>query len=146
MILTSSAFENSGDIPAKYTCDGDNINPPLKFIGVPKEARSLALVVSDPDAPSGDWTHWILFNIDPKIAAINEGVVPEGAKQGQNTSGDFKYEGPCPPSGAHRYFFRLYVLDKKIESVSALNKEMFMQIIFGHTIAQAELMGQYERK
>jgi len=146
MILTSSAFENSGDIPAKYTCDGDNISPPLKFIGVPQEAQSLALVVSDPDAPSGDWTHWILFNIDPKIAAINEGVVPEGAKQGQNTSGDFKYEGPCPPSGAHRYFFRLYVLDKKIESVSALNKEMFMQIIFGHTIAQAELMRQYERK
>jgi Raf kinase inhibitor-like YbhB/YbcL family protein len=146
MILTSSAFENSGDIPAKYTCDGDNISPPLKFIGVPQEAQSLALVVSDPDAPSGDWTHWILFNIDPKIAAINEGVVPEGAKQGQNTSGDFKYEGPCPPSGAHRYFFRLYALDKKIESVSALNKEMFMQIISGHTIAQAELMGQYKRK
>ncbi len=146
MFLTSLAFENNGMIPEKYTCDGDNINPPLKIIGAPEKTQSLALIVDDPDSPSGDWAHWVLFNVEAKIESIKEGIIPEGAKQGQNTFGNFKYEGPCPSSGTHRYFFRLYALDKKIESDSPLNKETLLQLMSGHILAQAELMGQYKRK
>lgn len=146
MIITSPAFEESGMIPIKYTCDGENVSPPLKFIGVPEAAQSLVLIVIDPDAPSGDWVHWIVINIDPKTSSIHEGVAPAGAKEGAGSSGNFGYDGPCPPSGTHRYFFRLYALDKKIELATISTKEEVIQMMSGHIIAQAELMGQYSRK
>jgi len=146
MLITSPAFEDNGMIPNKYTCDGDNINPPLRFISVPEAAQSLALIVDDPDAPSGIWVHWILVNIDSKTAAIQEGVLPPGAKEVINSFGNFGYSGPCPPTGTHRYFFRLYALDKKLEAISANSKEEIEQMMSGHIIAQAELMGQYSRQ
>lgn len=146
MIITSPAFEQNGMIPIKYTCDGENINPPLKFIGVPEAAQSLVLIVDDPDAPYGSWVHWVVMDIDPKINSIHEGVAPASAKEGANSSGNFGYDGPCPPAGTHRYFFRLYALDKKIESAAISNKEEVMQMMSGRIIAQAELMGQYSRK
>ena len=146
MIITSPAFEQNGMIPIKYTCDGENINPPLKFIGVPEAAQSLVLIVDDPDAPYGSWVHWVVMDIDPKINSIHEGVATASAKEGANSSGNFGYDGPCPPAGTHRYFFRLYALDKKIESAAISNKEEVMQMMSGRIIAQAELMGQYSRK
>lgn len=146
MIITSPAFEDSGMIPNKYTCDGDNINPPLRFISVPEAAQSLVLIVDDPDAPSGTWIHWILTNINPKTSIIHEGIVPAGAKEGINSFGNFGYDGPCPPAGTHRYLFRLYALDKKLEAISISSKEEVEQMMSGHIIAQAELTGQYSRQ
>lgn len=146
MLIISPAFEDSGMIPNKYTCDGDNINPPLRFISVPELAQSLVLVMDDPDAPSGTWVHWILANIDSKTDAIQEGIIPAGTKEGVNSFGNFGYGGPCPPSGNHRYFFRLYALDKKLEEISINSKEEVEQMMSGHIIAQAELMGQYSRQ
>ena len=146
MIITSPAFEDSGVIPIKYTCDGENVNPPLKFIGVPEATQSLVLIMDDPDAAIGIWVHWVVANIDPEITSINEGIAPKGAKEGINSSGNFGYDGPCPPSGTHRYFFRLYALDKKLEIVSINSKEEIEQMMSVHIIAQAELMGQYSRQ
>lgn len=146
MILLSPAFEDSGIIPNKYTCDGDNINPPLRFVSVPEKAQSLALIVEDIDAPSGTWAHWIVINIDPKATVIHEGVLPAGAREGTNSFGNFGYDGPCPPTGTHSYFFRLYALDKKLEIISINSKEEAEQMMAGHIIAQAELMGQYSRQ
>lgn len=146
MILSSPAFEDNGIIPNKYTCDGDNINPPLRFISVPEIAQSLILIVDDADAPSGTWVHWIVINIDSKTTMIHEGVSPVGAKEGVNSFGNLGYDGPCPPTGTHRYFFRLYALDKKLEAISINSKEEVEQMMAGHIIAQAELMGQYSRQ
>jgi Raf kinase inhibitor-like YbhB/YbcL family protein len=146
MLITSPAFEDSGIIPNKYTCDGDNINPPLRFISAPEAAQSLVLIVDDADAPSGTWVHWIVINIDSKVNMIHEGVSPAGAKEGINSFGNLGYDGPCPPTGTHRYFFRLYALDKKLEVISIDSKEEVEQMMAGHIIAQAELVGQYSRQ
>jgi len=146
MILSSPAFEESAMIPNKYTCDGDNISPPLRFISVPEAAQSLVLIADDPDTTSGTWVHWILINIDPKTSILNEGVIPEGSKEGMNSFGNFGYDGPCPPTGTHRYFFRLFALDKKLEAILINSKEEVEQMMSGHIIAQAELMGQYSRQ
>ena len=108
--VSSSAFENNTHIPRKYTCDGADINPPLKIENVPPGARSLALIVDDPDAPGGVWVHWVAWNIDPSIAEIKENSLPKGSIQGQNDFRRQGYGGPCPPA-THRYFFKLYALD-----------------------------------
>ncbi len=146
MQLTSSAFDYGKPIPSKYTCDGENINPPLTIKDVPEEARSLVLIVDDPDAPMGTFTHWTVWNIDPAITLIPEGWVPEGAVEGKTSFGRMGYGGPCPPSGTHRYFFKLYALDKELildPSADVRELELAMQ---GHILAQAELMGTYSRK
>src|SRR4051812_30795928 len=112
--ITSNGFASGGSIPNKYTCDGQNIHPPLHIRDVPKAAKSLAMIVDDPDAPGQIWVHWILWNIDPKTSEIAENSVPGSAIQGTNDFGEPKYGGPCPPSGTHRYFFKVYALDTSL--------------------------------
>ncbi len=115
MQLTSPAFQPNQSILSKYTCDGENINPPLQISEVPEEAKSLALVVDDPDAPMGTFDHWVMWNISPETTTIEEAKVPEGAVQGKNNFGNNSYGGPCPPSGTHHYHFKVYALDTQLE-------------------------------
>ncbi|MDE2311673.1 MAG: YbhB/YbcL family Raf kinase inhibitor-like protein [Patescibacteria group bacterium] len=145
MTITSPAFADGQPIPKKYTCDGDGVNPPLAFSGVPKEAGSLALVIDDPDAPSGTWTHWTLWNIDPATLLIAENSVPSGAVQGQTSSGQNAYGGPCPPSGTHHYYFKLYALDSKLTIPSFADSRALAQALNGHVMSQAQLVGTYSR-
>jgi Raf kinase inhibitor-like YbhB/YbcL family protein len=148
MTIQSSAFENGTDIPSKYTCDGENVSPPLVFGDVPSEARSLALIMHDPDAPmEGGFTHWVAWNIDPHAKDVVEGGDPPGAILGANGAGTAKYTGPCPPSGSHRYYFYLYALDSELISLEpGAKKGALEEAMQGHIVAQAELMGRYERK
>ena len=146
MRLTSSAFENNKSIPRAYTCDGGDQNPPLAISGVPKEARSLALIMDDPDAPVGTWVHWILWNIDPATLQIAQGSVPEGAQQGLNSWPRQGYGGPCPPSGTHRYFFRLYALKQRLELPATSTREDLERAMQGKILASCELLGLYSRK
>ncbi|MGH2644536.1 MAG: YbhB/YbcL family Raf kinase inhibitor-like protein, partial [Chitinophagaceae bacterium] len=111
MQLTSGAFKNEEEIPAKYTCSGEDINPPLIISGIPAKAKSLAFILDDPDAPNGTFTHWIMWNIYPQTKNIAENSVPRNAIQGENSAGQNKYFGPCPPSGIHHYHFKIYALD-----------------------------------
>lgn len=146
MNLTSSAFQNNGIIPSKYTCDGENINPPLKIFGIPQNTQSLVLIVDDPDSPTGTWVHWTVFNIDPKIQEISENSVPEGAVEGITDFGSIGYGGPCPHSGAHRYFFKLYALDAKLDLLAGSSKKEIEKAMEGHILDKAELIGLYSRK
>ncbi len=143
MQITSPAFQNEGDIPAKYTCKGEGINPPLQFSSVPQGTVSLVLVVDDPDAPSGTWTHWTLWNIDPSVSEIAENSIPKGAVEGTTSAGTKGYHGPCPPSGTHRYFFKLYALDTKLQLDSNAKVEDLSNTIQDHILAQAELMERF---
>lgn len=146
MKIISSAFEENASIPAKYTCDGENINPPLAVSGVPVEAKSLALILDDPDAPSaGGFVHWVVFNFDPKTIEIAENSVPAAAVQSQNGAGQARYTGPCPPTGAHHYHFRLYALDSALDLDSSVKREDVEQAMAGHILNRAELVGLYER-
>ncbi|MHB8103520.1 MAG: YbhB/YbcL family Raf kinase inhibitor-like protein [Methanosarcina sp.] len=138
----SSAFESNGTIPRKYTCNGQNINPPLEFEGIPEEADSLVLIMDDPDAPMKTFTHWIVWNIEP-IAKIEEDSI-----QGVEGITDFRkigYGGPCPPSGTHRYFFRVYALDRQLELKAGANRKELESEMIGHIIAEGELMGKYSK-
>jgi hypothetical protein len=146
MKISSSAFQDNTAIPSKYTCDGQDINPPLKFDTVPSAAKSLALIVDDPDAPRATWVHWVVWNIDPKIGEIKENSVPAGAVQGLT---DFKrndYGGPCPPSGTHRYFFKLYALDTTLTLQSRSTKADLERAMQAHITEKAEIVGLYRRK
>lgn len=145
MRLTSTAFEHQQSIPPKYTCDGNDINPPLAWSSVPANAKSLALIVDDPDAPMGTWVHWTMWNIDPKTTEIAENSVPAGAIQGVTSSNENAYGGPCPPSGVHRYFFKLYALDTILELPTSSNKAVLEAAMKGRVLASAELMGTYQR-
>lgn len=146
MTISSPAFNNNSNIPAKYTCDGENINPPLQFGNVPESARSLVLIVDDPDAASGTWVHWTVWNMDPKIKEIKEKSVPSGSVQGATSSGGAGYGGPCPPTGTHRYFFKLYALDAKIDLSSDAKASDLMRTVNGLIIDEAELVGLYSRQ
>ncbi len=146
MKISSSAFQENSSIPSTYTCDGKDINPPLKFDGVPASAKSLALIVDDPDAPRGTWVHWVVWNIDPKTPEIKEDSVPAGAAQGVT---DFKrndYGGPCPPSGSHRYFFKLYALDSILTLQPHTTKADLEKAMQGHIIEKAAIIGLYRRE
>ena len=149
MTITSSAFEHNGKIPKKYTCDGENVNPPLAISGVPEGAKSLVLIMDDPDAPSGTFTHWILYDIDPKIKGIPERIGDEIGIAGETSFGKIGYGGPCPPPGKpHRYFFKLYALDfglPPIDYKTPPQKEDIESGMEGHILAQAELIGIYGR-
>ena len=146
MKIESSAFQNGETIPAKYTCDGEDINPPLAISGVPNEAKSLVLVMDDPDAPVGTWDHWVVYNISPETSVIGEDSVPEGSLEGQNSFGRGNWGGPCPHSGEHRYFFKLYALDLELDlDPSSATKKDIETVMEGHILAQAELIGRYER-
>jgi Raf kinase inhibitor-like YbhB/YbcL family protein len=146
MTITSPAFENGELIPSKFTCDGEDISPALVLGNVPPEAISLALIMDDPDAPGGMWVHWVVWNIDPKTTEIGVNKVPAEAKQGMNDFRKAPYGGPCPPSGAHRYFFKLYALDTKLDLGPGTNKTTLERAMKGHVLAHAELMGKYKRK
>ena len=146
MKLTSPAFGNNQFIPSKYTCDGQDINPPLQISGVPEEAKSLVLIVDDPDAPGGTWDHWIVWNINPSISEIKEDEVPEGAVEGLNDFEKHSYGGPCPPSGVHHYHFKLYALSKKLDLESSSRKEDVEKAMEGFILDQTELVGLYQKK
>ena len=146
--LTSPAFQGGSAIPRKYTCNGENVSPPLTWDRTPGETRSLALIVDDPDAPGKTWVHWVLFNLPPGTARLDEGIpkkdrLPNGAVQGRNDFGDTGYGGPCPPKGSHRYFFRLYALDRQLDLTSSATKADALKAMQGHILAQGELMGTY---
>ena len=144
--ISSSAFENNGQIPEKYTCDGIDVNPPLKIGNVPAGARSLALIVDDPDAPRGIWVHWVVWNIDPKTIEIGEDTVPKDSVQGINDFEKRDYGGPCPPSGTHRYFFKLYALDALLNFSSDAGKAGLEKAMKEHIIAETQIVGLYKRK
>ncbi len=145
MKITSSAFENRGQIPSKYTCDGEDINPPLKFENVPERAQALALIADDPDAPSGTWVHWTVWNMPVSTTGIDEGNKPAGV-EGMTSFGSKGYGGPCPPSGSHKYFFKLYALDTELDLDMDADKEALEYAMQGHIIEQTELTGNYSRR
>ncbi|MBI4021803.1 MAG: YbhB/YbcL family Raf kinase inhibitor-like protein [Candidatus Andersenbacteria bacterium] len=145
MKLTSSAWQENGIIPTKYTCDGDDVSPPLTITGVPAGAQSLAMIVDDPDAPAGDWVHWTAWNIPPSINEISEGSTPAGAVEGATDFGKPGYGGPCPPSGEHRYQFKLYALDGTLDLPASAGKAEVEQAMAGHILGQALLVGRYSR-
>ena len=144
--ITSSSFQAGGDIPAKFTCDGTNVSPALQIGGVPNEAKSLVLIVDDPDAPRGLFTHWIIWNIDPKTTRVAENSAPAAGVQGTNDFGKRNYGGPCPPSGTHRYFFKIFALDTKLELKPNARRAELDAVMRGHVLAQGELMGRYSHK
>jgi hypothetical protein len=143
MRITSQAFTDGGKIPDKYTKYGENRIPPLHFEGVPEKARSLALIVDDPDAPSGTFNHWIVFNMDPKTSDIKEDAVPVMATQGRNDYGEVAYGGPRPPSGEHRYFFKAYALDTVLPLARGSQRPDLEREMKDHVIDTGALMGKY---
>ena len=154
MKLVSAAFEHQGEIPRAYTCDGDDIAPPLEWSGVPPEAKSLVLIVDDPDAPDPanpklTWVHWLLYGLPPKngalpVATLTEHL-PPGTHEGCNDWQRTGYCGPCPPVGRHRYFFKLYALDTMLGDLGSPTKKDLEKAMQGHVLATAELMGTYQR-
>ena len=144
--ITSPVFAANGYIPAHYTCDGRDINPPLEIADVPAGAKTLALIVDDPDAPVGMWVHWVVWNISPTTHEIGEDSVPAGASQGKNDWNRNSYGGPCPPSGVHRYFFKLYALDTRLSLGTGTTKADLEKAMAGHVLASAEIIGLYKRR
>ncbi len=150
--LTSSAFAEGSAIPAKYTCDGEDVSPPLRWSNTPPEARSIALIADDPDAPVGTWVHWVLYNLPSNVTELEAGVpatesLPNGAGQGLNDFKRIGYGGPCPPRGSpHRYFFKIYALNAELRLKSRVTKKDLTQMMEGHILAEGQLMGTYQRK
>jgi Raf kinase inhibitor-like YbhB/YbcL family protein len=145
LTVSSPVFVNNGTIPAKYTCDGADISLPIRIGNVPAASRSMALIVDDPDAPVGTWVHWVVWNIDPGTREIGEGKVPTSGIEGRNDWGRNGYGGPCPPSGAHRYYFRLYALDASLTLPSTTTKKELERAMDGHILARGQLIGIYKR-
>ncbi|MGV2827305.1 YbhB/YbcL family Raf kinase inhibitor-like protein [Myxosarcina sp. GI1(2024)] len=151
MRLLSDSFSADGMIPSRYTCDGENISPALKWNDVPLETQSLALIVDDPDAPGTIFVHWVVYDLSPKTREIAEDVTPgesllEGrGTQGRNGFGNLGYGGPCPPDGIHRYFFKLYALDGPLGLAAGATKQEVEAAMEGHILAHSELTGRYER-
>ena len=144
--VTSSAFPERGKIPPKYTCDGSNVSPPLHIENLPVAAKSLVLIVDDPDAPGKTWIHWLVWNIDPKTVEIREGSVPVNAVEGTSDFGQAAYGGPCPPAGSHRYYFKVYALDTTLLLPSSATKEELEKAMAGHVVTKGGLMGMYSRE
>lgn len=145
MKISSIAFQPDSKLPTKYTCDGEGVSPPLTIGEVPENTKSLALIVDDPDAPAGIWVHWVLFNIPPSTVEISENSVPQNSMQGVTSYGDNKYGSPCPPSGVHRYFFKLYALDIMLDLPASTTAQDLEKAMDGHILDQAELMATYNR-
>jgi hypothetical protein len=153
--ITSPAFRHEGEIPQKYTCDGEDLSPPLSWTGLPPETRSLVLIVDDPDAPDPaapqmTWGHWVLYNIPPSTTGLSEGIpssqLPAGTLEGRNDWRRTGYGGPCPPKGRHRYFFKLYALDGLLPDLRQPTKVQLEQAMKKHILAQATLIGMYQRR
>jgi Raf kinase inhibitor-like YbhB/YbcL family protein len=152
--VTSSAFQQGGAIPSKYTCEGQDISPPLAWSGVPNNARSIAMIVDDPDAPDPAkpqrvYVHWVVYNIPVAINSLSENAsksgMPKGAVQGKNDWGKAEYGGPCPPIGRHRYFFKVYALDTDLTGLTAPTKADVERAMKGHIVDNGELMGTYQK-
>ena len=146
MKISSSAFQEGGTIPEKFSKDGQNVNPELRIEGVPAEAKSLALIVDDPDAPVGLFTHWLVWNIDPKTTEIAESTVPKGAMQGTNDFPGSGYDGPQPPSGTHRYYFKIFALDRTLDLKSGAKRREVDAAMRGHIVGEGQMMGRYSKK
>lgn len=145
MRLKSEDFEENALIPPRFTCDGEDASPELQWVDAPERARSFALSMTDPDAPSGTFIHWLIYNIPKSVRRIERGGLPAGARQVRNDFGRERYGGPCPPSGTHKYYFKLHALD--IDSLEGIvSKTNFFEAVEKHTIASAELMGRYKRR
>lgn len=152
MKLESPAFPNEGPIPAEYTCEGRNVSPPLRWSDIPSDAKSLVLIVDDPDAPDParpqrPWTHWLLYNIPPTTTALDAGVrlLPPSALEGVNDWHRIGYGGPCPPVGRHRYFFKLFALDTSLRDLNEPDKAFLLHAMQPHVIAEAQWIGTYEK-
>jgi Raf kinase inhibitor-like YbhB/YbcL family protein len=152
MRITSTAFTNQGAIPVLYTCEGKDVSPPLAWADVPAHAKSLALIVDDPDAPDPaapkmTWVHWVLYNLPPTVIGLPEGIkaLPAGAKEGMNDWKRTGYGGPCPPVGRHRYFHKLYALDAMLADLNRPTKAQLEQAMKGHIIGEAQLVGTYQK-
>ncbi len=148
--VSSEAFMEGGAIPAEYTCDGRNVSPPLSWKGIPENAKSIALIMDDPDAPMGTWVHWVLFNIPSNTEKLPKGIpknptLGDGSRQGMTSFGRPGYGGPCPPSGMHRYYFKIYALDTMLDLQTNATKREVENAMKGHVLAQGELMGRYAR-
>lgn len=155
LILTSPAFRDSEEMPVKYTCEGEDISPPLAWSGLPEGTASLVLIVDDPDAPDPKapqrtWVHWVLYNLPVATSGLDEGVLPshlpDGTLEGTNDWNRTGYGGPCPPIGRHRYFFKLYALDTPLTDMEGSNKDSLLKAMKGHVLAQTELVGTYRKK
>ena len=148
--VTSSAFGEGSTIPARYTCDGLDISPPLSWSTVPNATQSLALIAEDPDAPRGSFVHWVIYTLPPDTRRLpedipNERTLPSGALQGMNGAGSIGYTGPCPPSGTHRYFFKVYALDTELALGAGATGEDLMRAMEGHVLSEGRLLGTYQR-
>lgn len=151
MKITSTVFKNEAMMPAKYACDGDNVSPPLAFSGLPPQTLSLALIADDPDAPSGTWVHWVIYNIPPSTKELEENIpikeaLPDGSFQGKNDFKKIGYRGPCPPSGTHRYFFKVYALNIKVDLPPGATKRELLAKMEGHILEEGSIMGKYMRR
>lgn len=150
--LTSTAFADGQAVPAKYTCDGTDMSPPLNWTNTPADTKSFALIADDPDAPAGTWVHWVIYDLPASTISLPENVaksqyIPGNAKQGVNDFHRLGYGGPCPPPGkAHRYFFKLYALDTAIDLKPGATKAQLLKAMEGHVLADGQLMGTYQRK
>lgn len=150
--LKSPAFATGSPIPRRYTCEGDDASPTLMWQGAPANTQSFALIADDPDAPMGTWVHWVVYNIPAASTGLEEAVpglenLPDGSRQGVNDSRDIGYGGPCPPPGKpHRYYFKLYALDTKVDVHGTATKEKLLAVMKGHVLAEASVMGTYQRK
>ncbi len=151
MVLSSAGFHNGAEIPRQYTCDAQDMSPPLRWANVPAATKSLALIVDDPDAPAGTWVHWVIYDLPTETKDLAEGlaktdILPNGAKQGVNDFRKVGYGGPCPPPGsAHRYYFKLYALDTATRLKPRATKQQLLDAIQGHVLGEAELIGRYKR-
>ncbi|MCL5991285.1 MAG: YbhB/YbcL family Raf kinase inhibitor-like protein [Bacteroidetes bacterium] len=148
--ITSTAFIEGGLLPKIYTCEGKNISPPLAWSNLPEGTKSIALINDDPDAPMGTWVHWVIYNIPPTETGLkeeipSENILPNGAKQGITDFRRVGYGGPCPPSGTHRYFFKLYALDKILELEPGVSKGQLLTAMEGHILGTGQLVGKYKK-
>jgi len=149
--VSSSAFEQAGTIPSKYTCDGRDISPPLQWDSVPQGTKSIALICDDPDAPMGTWVHWVMWNIPADTRQLPENIpadklLADGSMQGITDFQRTGYGGPCPPSGTHRYYFKIYALDTSLDLTSSSTKPDLLKAMQGHILAEGQLMGKYKRQ
>jgi Raf kinase inhibitor-like YbhB/YbcL family protein len=149
--VASDAFAEGQKIPAAHTCDGQDLSPRIMIFDLPPGTKTWAILCDDPDAPGGDWVHWLAFNLPPSLTELAQGVPPEalaklGGATGRNSWGNSRYQGPCPPSGSHRYFFKVFALDCALELPSGTSKADFLAKSKGHALAHGMLMGRYERQ
>ncbi|MGZ7050293.1 MAG: YbhB/YbcL family Raf kinase inhibitor-like protein [Methanobacterium sp.] len=150
IIIKSQVFNDGEPIPTKYSCEGLNFSPPLELESITNEAVSLAIICEDPDAPRGIWSHWVIFNLPPETTKLPEMVMPReklenGASQGSNGWGTIGYRGPCPPSGTHRYYFKIYALDVKLNLSAGVTREELLKALESHVIDEGQIMGTYTR-